>query len=83
MENVLLQLADAADYPAFCAGQDGEVLYANRAAEEQWPVWQGCTLPELLPEFFAGGEYHPYFRYFWELPHLLGPGRLEAGSPPV
>ena len=55
MENVLLQLADAADYPAFCAGQDGEVLYANRAAEEQWPVWQVCPLPELLPEFFVGG----------------------------
>ena len=80
MENVLLQLADAADYPAFCAGQDGEVLYANRAAEEQWPVWQGCTLPELLPEFFAGGEYRPYFRYFGSC-HIfsaLGGWKLEV-----
>ena len=80
MENVLLQLADAADYPAFCAGQDGEILYANRAAEEQWPVWQGCTLPELLPEFFAGGEYRPYFRYFGSC-HIfsaLGGWKLEV-----
>lgn len=64
MLKLINQLAAAADVPAFTADTAGRVLFANEAAEEEYPFWEGTTLTELMPEFFAEGVYRPDYRYF-------------------